>query len=230
MIRTSNDRSHLGEVNVKVESSAPIRPISSTDCDVAFHRAIEDHLRVGRELREQQQILEAIAVKMIQALLSGGKVLWCGNGGSAADCQHFAAELVGRFRRERRGLASIALTTDTSILTAIGNDYGFDEIFRRQVEALCAPGDVVVGISTSGNSKNVCAALSEAKKIGAFTAAFTGRDGGAVSAICDVALRVASKDTARIQEAHILAGHILCDWMELAVCGHKARPQELKNE
>jgi D-sedoheptulose 7-phosphate isomerase len=160
---------------------------------------------------------------MTEAILAGGKVLWCGNGGSAADCQHLAAVLVGRFRRERRGLSSIALTTDTSVLTAIGNDYGFDEVFRRQVEALCTSRDVVVGISTSGNSRNVCAALNEAKKIGAFTIGFTGLGGGEMAKLCNAALQIASKDTARIQEAHILAGHLLCDWIELAVCCNETR-------
>jgi D-sedoheptulose 7-phosphate isomerase len=160
---------------------------------------------------------------MIGAILSGRKILWCGNGGSAADCQHLAAEFVGRFQRDRRGYASVALTTDTSVITAIGNDYGFVEIFRRQVEAICNAGDVIVGISTSGNSKNVGAALTEAKKIGAFAACFTGMDGGEIAAVSHVALRVASKTTARIQEAHILAGHILCDWVELAICSADAR-------
>jgi D-sedoheptulose 7-phosphate isomerase len=117
----------------------------------------------------------------------------------------------------------VALTTDSSILTAIGNDYGYDEIFRRQVEALCTSRDVVVGISTSGNSQNVCAALKEARKMGAFTVSFTGLSGGELAMIANVALKVALKDTARIQEAHILVGHLLCDWGELAVCSEDAR-------
>ena len=145
-------------------------------------------------------------------------MLWCGNGGSAADSQHLAAELLGRFRRERRGLPSIALTTDTSILTAIGNDYGFERVFQRQVEALCVKGDVVVRISTSGNSRNVCAALERARQLGAFTAALTGQGGGSMASIAEATLRIASKDTARIQEGHILCGHMLCDWVELSVC------------
>ena len=152
----------------------------------------------------------------------GNKVLWCGNGGSAADSQHMAAELMGRFRRERRGLASIALTTDTSILTAIGNDYGYERVFSRQVEALCVKGDVVVGISTSGNSKNVCAALETAQQLGAFTVALTGAGGGAIASIADITLRIGSEETARIQEGHILCGHMLCDWVELAVCEQDA--------
>jgi D-sedoheptulose 7-phosphate isomerase len=188
------------------------------DPNKVFRQAIEEHLQVVHQLSQQQDTLELIAIQMIETVLSGGKVLWCGNGGSAADCQHLSAEFVGRFRLDRRGLASVALTTDTSVLTAIGNDYGFNEIFRRQIQALCAPGDVVVGISTSGNSRNVCSALNEAKNIGAFTACFTGIDGGEIATIGDAILRVASRDTARIQEAHILAGHVLCDWVELAVC------------
>ena len=188
------------------------------DANRVFSQAIDDHLHVIEQLRQQQAILELLAMRMIEAIMSGAKVLWCGNGGSAADCQHLAAEFVGRFRRDRQGLASIALTTDTSVLTAIGNDYGFNEIFSRQIQALCVSRDVVVGISTSGNSQNVCAALIEAKKLGAFTACFTGSYGGELATIGDVALKIASKDTARIQEAHILAGHILCDWVELAVC------------
>ena len=196
------------------------------DPEKVFHQAIEDHLQAVQQLRQQRKTLESLAMRMVEAIRAGGRVLWCGNGGSAADCQHLAAEFVGRFRRERRGLASLALTTDSSVLTAIANDYGFDEVFRRQVQALCAPGDVVVGISTSGNSRNVCAALHEAKEAGAFTACFTGSDGGEMAGIADLVLKVASRDTARIQEAHILAGHILCDWVELAICAKEAKCQQ----
>jgi D-sedoheptulose 7-phosphate isomerase len=183
-----------------------------------FQHAISEHIAVIQALQEKQQTLQRIADEMSRAILGGRKVLWCGNGGSAADCQHLAAELMGRFRRERRGLPSIALTTDTSILTAIGNDYGYEKVFQRQVEALCMPGDVLVGISTSGNSKNVCAALDTAQKLGAFTVALTGSSGGEMANIADLTLRMASKDTARIQEGHILCGHMLCDWVELSVC------------
>jgi len=188
------------------------------DRSSVFSQAIEDHLAVIDSLRDQQSVLQKIAEEMTGAILAGKKVLWCGNGGSAADSQHFAAELMGRFRRERCAFPSIALTTDTSILTAIGNDYGYEKIFQRQVEALCSQGDVLVGISTSGSSKNVCAALLAARQIGAFTVAFTGEGGGEIAAIADVALRVASKDTARIQEGHALCGHMLCDWVERSVC------------
>lgn len=183
-----------------------------------FSKAIEDHLAVVAALRDQQSQLEGIAQAMTHAVLGGKKVLWCGNGGSAADSQHLAAELMGRFRRERCAVPSIALTTDTSVLTAVGNDYGYERVFQRQVEALCTEGDVLVGISTSGSSKNVCAALRTARQIGAFTVAFTGQSGGEIAAIADVSLRIASNDTARIQEGHILCGHMLCDWVERSVC------------
>jgi D-sedoheptulose 7-phosphate isomerase len=183
-----------------------------------FSQAIEDHLTVIGSLRDQQSLLLRIAEEMTRAILAGKKVFWCGNGGSAADSQHLAAELMGRFRRERCALPSIALTTDTSILTAIANDYGYERVFQRQVEALCSRGDVLVGISTSGASKNVCAALQTARQIGAFTVAFTGQGGGEIAAIADVALCISSKDTARIQEGHILCGHMLCDWVEQCVC------------
>jgi D-sedoheptulose 7-phosphate isomerase len=191
-----------------------------------FTQAIADHLAVIQALPSQQPVLEKIAKEMTRAVLTGKKVLWCGNGGSAADSQHLAAEFVGRFRRERRGLPSIALTTDSSILTAIANDYGYDDVFRRQVEALCAEGDIVVGISTSGNSRNVCAALQAARDCGAFTVAFTGAGGGGMATIADATLCIASKDTARIQEAHILCGHMLCDWVELCVCDRQPAESE----
>ncbi len=183
-----------------------------------FHDAITEHISVIRGIFAQQEVLERIASEMTRAIFEEKKVLWCGNGGSAADSQHLAAELMGRFRRERRGLPSIALTTDTSALTAIGNDYGFEKVFQRQVHALCARGDVVVGISTSGNSKNVCAALEAARQSGAFTVALTGETGGLMAKIADATLCIASKDTARIQEGHILCGHMLCDWVELSIC------------
>lgn len=183
-----------------------------------FDQAIAEHLETVASLRSQQGLLQRIAEEMTRAILARHKVLWCGNGGSAADSQHLAAELMGRFRRERCGLASLALTTDTSILTAVANDYGYERVFQRQVEALCTQGDVLVGISTSGSSKNVCEALETARRIGAFTVAFTGESGGTMADIAHATLRVPSKDTARIQEAHILCGHMICDWIELCVC------------
>ena len=190
----------------------------AVDPSSVFNRAIAEHLVVVGSLRNQEALLQRIAEEMTRAILAGKKVLWCGNGGSAADSQHLAAELMGRFRRERCAFPSIALTTDTSILTAIGNDYGYERVFQRQVEALCSKGDVLVGISTSGSSKNVCAAVQTARQIGAFTVAFTGQAGAEIAAIADVALCIPSNDTARIQEGHILCGHMLCDWVERSVC------------
>ncbi len=189
-----------------------------------FAKAIADHLEVARRLEGQQPVLEVIARAMAAALRQGGKILWCGNGGSAADSQHMAAEIVGRFRRERRGLPSIALTTDTSILTAVANDYGFEAVFARQVEALGARGDVLVGLSTSGNSRNVIAALEASRRMNIITVAFTGSGGGNMAALADHLLAVDSRDTARIQEAHILAGHMICDWIELDWLASHATP------
>ncbi|HEY4354621.1 MAG TPA: D-sedoheptulose 7-phosphate isomerase [Acidobacteriaceae bacterium] len=182
-----------------------------------FEQAISAHLSVIHSLTTQLPLIERIAKEITDSVLAGNKILWCGNGGSAADSQHLAAEFVGRFRRERRGLPSIALTTDTSILTAVGNDYGFEKIFARQVEALCMPNDVVVGISTSGNSKNVCLALEKARELGARTIAFTGSGGGEIARLADLTLGIASNEAARVQEAHILCGHMICDWMEAKV-------------
>jgi D-sedoheptulose 7-phosphate isomerase len=185
-----------------------------------FGTSIAEHLEVVRQLEAQQPVLEAIARAMTATLRAGGKILWCGNGGSAGDSQHLAAELVGRFRRERRGMASVALTTDGSALTSIANDYGYEAVFSRQVEALGVKGDLLVGISTSGNSPNVVAALEAARIQGLATVAFTGAGGGRMANLADHLFAVASKDTARIQEAHILAGHMICDWIELdCLCG-----------
>jgi D-sedoheptulose 7-phosphate isomerase len=188
---------------------------SSLDAATIFGKAIAEHVDVVRQLEQQQDVLEAIARAMTATLRAGGKILWCGNGGSAGDSQHLAAEIVGRFRRERRGLPSMALTTDTSILTSVANDYGFEAVFSRQVEALGVPGDLLVGISTSGNSPNVVAALQAARNQQLVTVAFTGAGGGRMAPLADHLFAIASRDTARIQEAHMLAGHMICDWIEL---------------
>jgi D-sedoheptulose 7-phosphate isomerase len=188
---------------------------SSTSASSIFAKAIAEHLEVIQRALNQQPVLEAIARTMSTVLRSGGKILWCGNGGSAADSQHLAAEIVGRFRRDRRGLPSIALTTDTSVLTAVANDYGYEAVFSRQVEALGNAGDLLVGISTSGNSQNVQRALIAARVQGLVTVAFTGTGGGKLGTLADYLFAVESRDTARIQEMHILAGHMLCDWIEL---------------
>jgi D-sedoheptulose 7-phosphate isomerase len=181
-----------------------------------------DHIRTIEELRSQRSLIERIGKLIVDCLRAGGCVFWLGNGGSAADCQHLAAELVGRFERDRRALAAIALTTDTSALTSIANDYGFEQIFSRQVEALCRPGDLVIGISTSGNSQNVVAAIETAKRRGIVTAGLAGRDGGKLKAIADLCLVVPADNTARIQEAHILVGHILCDLAESQLTANDA--------
>jgi D-sedoheptulose 7-phosphate isomerase len=156
----------------------------------------------------------AAAKAMVEALRAGGRILVCGNGGSAADAQHFAAELVGRFERERAALAAIALTTDSSIVTAVANDYDFARIFSRQVEALGRPGDVVLGISTSGASANVIAAFAAARAGGLTTVALTGCDGGAVGAAADIHVNVPAASTARVQEVHRTLLHSMCALIE----------------
>ena len=161
--------------------------------------------------------IEICVLTLLEAFRSGKKILIMGNGGSAADAQHLAAELVGRFLLERKALPAIALTTDTSILTAVGNDYGFDEVFKRQIEALAEPGDVVIGISTSGNSANVEKAMQAAREKGCRTIGLLGRDGGRVAALCDVELIVPAQCTPHIQEAHLVIIHILCALVEQAL-------------
>jgi D-sedoheptulose 7-phosphate isomerase len=156
----------------------------------------------------------AAAAAMVAALRTGGRVLACGNGGSAADAQHFAAELVGRFERERAAMAAIALTTDTSIMTALANDYDFTRVFARQVEALGRPGDVLLGISTSGASANVLAAFDAARAGGLTTVALTGRDGGAMGAAADIHINVPAASTARVQEVHRTLLHAVCALIE----------------
>jgi D-sedoheptulose 7-phosphate isomerase len=150
----------------------------------------------------------------VAAIQSGCKLMFCGNGGSAADCQHLAAELTGRFIKDRRALPAMALTTDSSALTCIGNDYSYDEVFARQVQGLGRAGDVLVAISTSGHSRNVVRAVEEARALGIKVIGFLGRDGGVLRAMCDVPIVVPSQVTARIQESHILIGHTLCGLIE----------------
>jgi D-sedoheptulose 7-phosphate isomerase len=174
------------------------------------------HQATFKELNTMLQQISAVAECLRDCLKRGNKILLMGNGGSAADSQHIAAEIVGRYKRERRGQPAIALTTDTSTLTSIGNDYGFEFIFSRQVEALCNSLDVVIGISTSGNSVNVVRGIETAKQIGAVTVALTGGSGGKLAALCDYSLTMPSSDTPRIQEAHIFIGHSLCGLIEAA--------------
>lgn len=183
--------------------------------DITFLQTeLAAHQAVLKGLDQLLPQIGAVAQCMRDCLKNGGKILVMGNGGSAADSQHIAAEIVGRYKRDRRGLPAIALTTDTSIITSVGNDFGFDFIFSRQVEALCNPADVVIGISTSGNSANVIKAIETAKEIGAATVALTGGTGGKLAAMCDFSLIMPSSDTPRIQEAHIFVGHSLCGLLE----------------
>jgi D-sedoheptulose 7-phosphate isomerase len=172
------------------------------------------HTAMFNALEPLFPLVSDIGIKMQECIANGGKILIMGNGGSAADSQHIAAEIVGRFKKERKGMPAIALTTDTSILTSVGNDYGYDYIFARQVEALCRPEDLVIGITTSGNSANVVRAMEAAKEIGATTVGLTGGTGGKLTALCHYNLIMPSSVTARIQEAHIFVGHCLCEILE----------------
>lgn len=164
-------------------------------------------IRAARELAGE---IEGAILLVVETLRAGGKVLLMGNGGSAADAQHIAAELVGRFEKERRGFAALALTTDTSILTAVANDFRYEEVFARQVEALGCPGDLVIALSTSGNSPNVLEAVKAAKERGIKTIGLAGKEGGKLAREADLAIVVPSHNTARIQEVHITVGHIIC--------------------
>ncbi len=183
---------------------------------------ITDSAATKQKILESDALLETIervARACVQVYRSGRKTLLAGNGGSAADAQHIAAELVGRYGFDRPSLPSLALTTDTSNLTAIGNDYGFDRVFSRQLEGMAQEGDLFIGISTSGNSPNVINAFESAKVKGVTTVALVGRDGGKMAAMADFAIVVPSNATPRIQESHILIGHILCDIIEKELFG-----------
>ncbi len=172
---------------------------------------LKDHQQlIQRVIDGQTRDIETACQIMVSTLMNGNKVLLAGNGGSAADAQHIAAELSGRFVKERKALPGIALTVDTSALTSIANDYGYDHVFSRQLEALAQPGDLFIGISTSGNSQGILNALETARTIGCKTLGFSGRNGGKMTGLCDLNIIVPSEITARIQEMHILIGHILC--------------------
>lgn len=180
-----------------------------------IEKILKDSIRVKEDmLANSSDIIAQIADQIITSLKKGGKLIIFGNGGSSADAQHIAAELVGRFQKERRALAALALTTNTSVLTALANDYGYETVFSRQLEALADKKDVVLAISTSGKAKNVIEAVKLAKSIGIKTIAFSGGDGGELAKLADIALIVPAKITARIQEAHITVGHILCELIE----------------
>ena len=178
-----------------------------------------EHIKTANLLHKLTDVLACSAQLCIDSLKGGGKILIFGNGGSAADAQHIAAELVGRYKTNRKGLPAIALTTDSSALTSIGNDFGYEHIFDRQVEALANKGDVAIGISTSGKSINVINALKVASKLNCNTIGFSGHDGGEMNKICNINLSVPSEDTPRIQEMHILIGHTICHLIDQEFTG-----------
>ncbi len=179
-----------------------------------FLQQLDEHQQLFEGLRELQSTVERVAARMTTCLRDGGTVFWFGNGGSASQAQHLAAELVGRYESDRAGLASVALTADTAVVTAVSNDYGFDDVFARQVHALCRSGDVVIGLSTSGNSPNVVLGIEAARDRRASTVAMTGRDGGRLAPLVDEAIVIPSGRTSRIQEAHLFLGHLVCGQVE----------------
>lgn len=183
-------------------------------------RSINDSIAAKQAILADPDFLariETVANVMIKALREGKRILWCGNGGSAADAQHLAAELSGRFYYDRPPLNSEAMHCNSSYLTAVANDYGYDLIYSRMIDGACKPGDVLVGISTSGNSKNICNAFRKAKDLGVITVAMTGESGGEMKTLADYLLNVPSTDTPRIQESHIMIGHIICEIVEAKI-------------
>jgi D-sedoheptulose 7-phosphate isomerase len=187
--------------------------------DSGINTIIEDALKESLKAKEafvgkHTDTLIDLAHTISRAFKRGKKLMLCGNGGSAADAQHIAAEFVNRFQRERQPLPALALTTDTSIITSIANDYGYDEVFSKQIEALGMKGDILLAISTSGSSGNIVSAIRAAREKGLYTAGFTGGDGGKMGSLVDIVLMVESDRTPRIQEVHILAGHIVCELVE----------------
>jgi D-sedoheptulose 7-phosphate isomerase len=181
-----------------------------------FREQIDEHVRTITKLGEHVPLLESMADRVVAGFRDGGRLFVLGNGGSAADAQHIAAELLGRFKRDRRALPATALTTDSSILTAVGNDLGGIEIFRRQVEGLVTKGDIVWALSVSGTSENVLVALETARSIGATVIGFTSRNGSAMASLCDLCLMADADASDRVQEAHELAYHLICDRVERA--------------
>lgn len=177
-------------------------------------KTIEAHIQVAQKIHLLEPYVQEMCLVCLNALRNGNKIILAGNGGSAADAQHIAAELVGRFTTERRALGAIALTTDTSILTSVGNDYGFNFIFARQIQGLGKSGDIFIAISTSGNSANIIEAVKEAHIQGVKTIGWLGKSGGELKNLVDLPLVIDSDDTARIQEMHILIGHILCEYID----------------
>lgn len=184
-----------------------------------IEEALKEVARSFDRLVEYSPVIDEAGQLLVDAVCSGGKVMFCGNGGSAADAQHLAAELMGRFLRDRAPLAALSLTVDTSAITAIGNDFGYEYVFSRQLAGIGRKGDALVGISTSGNSKNVIGALETARRMGIRTIGLTGGNGGAMAEHCDVCIRVPASRTDQIQQMHIAIGHILCGLVEDAACG-----------
>ncbi|MBL7171032.1 MAG: D-sedoheptulose 7-phosphate isomerase [Candidatus Omnitrophica bacterium] len=182
-------------------------------------KALKESIKVKESVTREVDVIEEMVGVIVSAIKNGNKLLVFGNGGSAADAQHLVGELVGRFRMERKALNAIALSTNTSTITSIGNDYGFEYIFSRQIEGLAKKGDVCIGISTSGKASNVIAGIKMAKDLGVTTLALTGCDGGGLAKISDIALIVSSDSTPRIQEAHIAVIHIICEQVENGVFG-----------
>ena len=188
---------------------------SSSVARLLLARSLEEHLESIQKLLDTKlEQIEQTGAIICQTLIAGNKVLLCGNGGSAADAQHIAAELVGRYELHRRAWPAIALTTDTSALTALSNDYGYEEVFARQVQALAQKGDLLIAISTSGRSTNVIRAVEKAKELGCKVIALTGAGGEPLSSLCDQALIVSSQRTSRVQEAHITIGHLWCEMID----------------
>ncbi|WP_421867981.1 D-sedoheptulose-7-phosphate isomerase [Motiliproteus sp.] len=180
----------------------------------SFEGALKRHQETFERVQSLGPEVVALAEAVVECLRGGGKVLWMGNGGSAADAQHLAAELMVRYKAERGPLGSIALTTDSSLVTAHSNDYEFETLFSRQIEGLAKPGDLVIGISTSGNSGNIIKAVEQAQAMGIKSATLLGRDGGKLAGMADISVTVPSDETARIQEAHIFIGHWLCEQID----------------
>ena len=185
---------------------------------------IKESVAVKERILQDESLIGQInsAFELIyECMRNGGKVLLCGNGGSASDALHITGELVGRFQCERKAMAAVCLNADVATMTAISNDYGYDRVFKRAVEGLMNPQDVLIGISTSGNSENVFLAIEKAKEIGGKTIAFLGKDGGKIRGIADIPIVVPGDNTARIQESHIMIGHIICELVENAYAGHE---------
>lgn len=192
-----------------------LEELSSIQLDV--EGIFREHIEVIQASQALIPKLKKVAIQISLRILGGATVFWCGNGGSAADAQHMAAELVGRFNKDRPGISSLALSTDGSVLTSVSNDYGYESVFARQLEALCQAKDVVICLSTSGNSPNILKAVELAKNKGAYVIGLTGHQGGKLAPIVDDCFIIPSTSTPRIQEAHSLLGHTLCEWIENAI-------------